>query len=401
MKVRMNTNDADSKDDAIQRAEDVRPRRASAASTPMREAIQQRAAPTSPSAPDFEREAEDEGIPFQRAAAARLSLEAPQVNRSLIDWTIRERRGFMFGAAVWTLVGMALVTLAAMNANVHLALASVAPMTIALMLVLLRRRPFTCHVDEDQLIFERPKLTLPLAAVEQLIAGVARKEAFVICHAGGFVAVPTNLSIPWQAFRAFLRDNLQPQIVRPRLLARLQKYYDRNAAMFGNRQVHAFWARDEQTLTKSDGRTVLAITLGLLAAAAIWIAVGFNGRAYEGWRIAGGVLGIGSLILAGLHKAHSRQGMPDKKESRNVGLVVGPAGLALVQGELVGELRWEEVRKIANRGKSASFTLDSRGTQPCIRLDVAGASIMVFDLYHRPLFHIHELIESLWHDAKR
>src|SRR5262245_50115202 len=280
--------------EAIQRAEDVRPRLAAAAPPPLHEAIQQPAANRSPAPSRRESVRLDEAAPVRPVAEQPSLSKSQRILGTLIGQTIRERRGFMFGAALWTLLGMALVTMGAVTANIHVALASVGPMAVALMLVLLRRRPFVCRVKEEGLVFERPSLTLPLSAIEEVVAGVTRKEAFLICHADGFVSVPVKLNIPWQAFREFLKDNLQPQLFTPRLPARLQKYFDRNVALFGARQMHVFWARDHLKPSQTPGRTGLAFCIGLVAASALWITVGASqGRAFEGWLGAG--IGVGVL----------------------------------------------------------------------------------------------------------
>ncbi|GEM_PF-3319522 len=386
--------------DAIQRAEDVRPR-PQVAPPPLREAIQPPIA-AKPKAPvRGERDAADEAIHVGKVASQEI-LAPRRVNRDLIGQTLRERRGFMFGAAIWTLLGMVLVCIAAIIANVHVALAAVGPVAVALMLVLLRRRPFVCHVELDGLVFDRLKLTLPLVAIEEVIAGGAKKEAFLICHADGFISVPSALSIPWQAFREYLKDNLQPQLFTPRLPARLQKYFDRNVALFGVGAMHVFWARDHLRPARPPGRTGLAVCMGLVVASVLWYTVGINqGRDFRPWLGAGAGVGILSFLIGLLFYLRAFPRTPRLKNWQRSALVLGPGGMALEQGELVGELRWEEVRKIANRTRGASFTLDSGGTQPCVRLDVTGASIMVLDVYHRPLFFIHDLIESLYCEADR
>lgn len=395
--------DQPSEREAIQRAEDVPLRVPATGSPPFDEAIQQPVAARPQIPPRRAITDEDEVPRTRRVARPEPEAAVRRVNRDLVGQTIRERRGFMFGAALWTLLGMALVAIAAVTANVHVALAAVAPIAVALMLVLLRRRPFVCRIDKEALVFDRLKLTLPVAAIEELIAGGSKKEAFLICHADGFISVPVDLNMPWQAFREYLRDNLQPQLFTPRLPARLQKYFDRNVALFGAREMHVFWARDR--LKRPPSRAGLAICAGLFISGLVWFVIGVNlvdqRRGFEVWLGAGLAVMFSSLILAPLLLVLVRQRAPRLKNWQRSALVIGPAGLALEQGELVGELRWEEVRKIANRSRGASFTFDSRGTQPCVRLDVAGASIMVFDLYHRPLFYIHDLIESFWHESAR
>lgn len=383
--------------DAIQRAEDVRRRRPAA--PPLHEAIEPPAA-AKPAPRQRDRGAQDAMPQIGQVHPRQPTAEPLAMGRDFVGQTVRERRGFMFGVAIWTLLAMVLVTIAAVTANVHVALAAVGPVAVALMLVLLRRRAFVCHVGADGLMFDRPRLNLPFAAMEEVIAGGGKKESFIICHSEGFISVPAALNVPWQAFRAFLQANLQPQLFTARLPARLQKYFDRNVALFGAREMHVFWARDHLKPSIPRSRSGLAVCLGLLAASALWLSVGISqGRGYEGWLGAGSAFGIFSCLIGLLFFMNSHQKIPRLKNWQKSGLVIGPGGLALEQGELIGELRWEEVIKIVNQTAGVSFTFDSRMTQPCVRLDVAGASIMVYDLYHRPLFCIHEIIESSWHRA--
>jgi hypothetical protein len=76
-------------------------------------------------------------------------------------------------------------------------------------------------------------------------------------------------------------------------------------------------------------------------------------------------------------------------------LVICPGGFALVQGPLKGEMRWEELKKIQVREKSSFASGTEHG--PGMVLTVAGASILIADIYHRPIGYIHELIEDYRH----
>jgi hypothetical protein len=64
-------------------------------------------------------------------------------------------------------------------------------------------------------------------------------------------------------------------------------------------------------------------------------------------------------------------------------------GLALAQGDLVGELRWAELRSVKLRNSSAP-------RHRRIELSVEGAQIHIRDIYDGPLAEIHQQIDDYW-----
>jgi hypothetical protein len=77
-------------------------------------------------------------------------------------------------------------------------------------------------------------------------------------------------------------------------------------------------------------------------------------------------------------------------------LVVGPEGLALVQGHLKGELRWDELRDVQMWSKPRGFQLSQADSYPGIALSVEGARIVIADIYDRPLYFIRDCIKRYW-----
>ncbi len=77
------------------------------------------------------------------------------------------------------------------------------------------------------------------------------------------------------------------------------------------------------------------------------------------------------------------------KNWREASLVIGPAGLALSQGDLTGELRWKELRDVKFKDKAATG-------QRRIELRVEGAQINIMDLYDSPMNEIHRQITQYW-----
>jgi hypothetical protein len=84
------------------------------------------------------------------------------------------------------------------------------------------------------------------------------------------------------------------------------------------------------------------------------------------------------------------------EQEQQGGLVVAPGGLALVQGELRGELRWDEVRKVqfvpalgkAKRGEGFASAI--------LLVDIPGSRLFLRDVHDQPLTRIHEHIGRHW-----
>jgi hypothetical protein len=69
--------------------------------------------------------------------------------------------------------------------------------------------------------------------------------------------------------------------------------------------------------------------------------------------------------------------------------VIGPQGIALSQGELQGQLRWAELKRI--RIRKGAFL-----SAPVLELRVEGARIDIPDIYSTPLTLIHREIDAFW-----
>jgi hypothetical protein len=72
-------------------------------------------------------------------------------------------------------------------------------------------------------------------------------------------------------------------------------------------------------------------------------------------------------------------------------------GLALIQGDLRGELRWDELRDIRFRpGGGSISSVSGEGNLRGIHLIVEGATIVIVDLYDRPLSLIYQQLRGYW-----
>jgi hypothetical protein len=144
---------------------------------------------------------------------------------------------------------------------------------------------------------------------------------------------------------------------------------------------------------------------------AFFLAVSLAGVAWLGWGVAtlkadSWFLPVGSLcflfggLLALLLWAVSRQtnAALGVKRWRRSGLVLGPDGLALVQGDLRGNLRWDEVLNVTLKGRPTGFGVGYERTGRGIHLKVEGAAIVIADVYNRPLHAIYQRILKCWEE---
>jgi len=84
------------------------------------------------------------------------------------------------------------------------------------------------------------------------------------------------------------------------------------------------------------------------------------------------------------------------KNWRKSSLVISPMGLALVQGDIKGEMRWDELRDVQYKSRPGSFSMDVNTAMPGVLLKFEGASITIADIYDQPLRIIYERIRRYW-----
>jgi hypothetical protein len=83
------------------------------------------------------------------------------------------------------------------------------------------------------------------------------------------------------------------------------------------------------------------------------------------------------------------------KKIAEASLIITPAGLALSQGDSKGRLRWDEIATIDPPG--AARRIGQNVMTNGIRINVAGATIVIADVYDSPIQVIHDRITSYWH----
>jgi hypothetical protein len=190
----------------------------------------------------------------------------------------------------------------------------------------------------------------------------------------------------------FLKDYLTPCGARD-VNPALADYLQQQISTFGADKVWSYRARAHLGSRSS----TMAVCGGVIAVTGLaWILTTVLGRTFDAWAIAGsGALLLGLVLLAGA-VANPRARAPAVKKWRESGLVIGPAGMALIQGELKGELKWAEVKDVRYQPKPRKFRLTTDPPLLGIVLVLEGAKIAIVNIYDRPLRVIHERILQYW-----
>jgi hypothetical protein len=323
----------------------------------------------------------------------------------MIGQTIELRRTFPLGAVLWSLAGLALDVLALASGNVHWAIASLLPWVLACLLLWRRERPFRAAFTETAVEVDDPPSSLPYAEMQGLLAGRRRSPnpfkagprsyPIQIIHDAGVVRVPARLNVPSDQVYTFLYNRFSShgsRDVHP-ALADYLRYKERQ---FGADRVWSYRARRYRGIPAQFPR-LAAFCLAVVLAGLTWGVIGTL-RSEPGWGV-GGFLGAFVFgLLAGLLALQSRPlAVPGKLCQAS--LVISPDGIALAQADMQGQLKWDEVRDVQYKPRVPyGFQISDRGQHQGagIVIKVAGALIVILDVYDRPLPLIHQLIRYYW-----
>ncbi len=299
----------------------------------------------------------------------------------MVGQTIEERRSRPLGSVLALVVVVLFVVLAVAAATIHWAVAAVLPAMLAL-LWWPARTPFRAKLTDTALEVVDPPQSIPYENIEGLQANRPanphkagrRYYPIRVVHAEGSLVIPARLNVPSDEVYSFLFHRLSSsgsREVDPALVDYLrlrQRRHGRERVYSYARRIHAggwllnrFWIR---TCLASMFTGLVWIVAGIAMDQPAWIGVGFV------FAIVNGLFALALWLQA--------RGRGGKKKRSS--LVICPDGLALRQGEMVGELRWDEIRKIVP---------SSNG----LVLKLAGAEIRLADVYDRPLAVIHQLLQ--------
>lgn len=324
----------------------------------------------------------------------------------MIGQHVEAARRFPWLALLCLALGLALLGSWASWHTEGLAVGAILPITVGLMLLAFGRgRPFAARFGEEgiELIDARyhnhASTLIPYADLRGVRAGLvptnpaefARTScALGVEHEGGFFWIPARLNVSSAEVFRFLAGRVArsgSRDIHPSLLPYLRRVEEQ----FGPDQVACYRAAPSSP-RRPPRRSPRVVFLGLLLTGVIWMVLGVREQVDKDWAPVGMLCatfgGMGLLVLTAATVSGTRA-VPGWKQAS---VVICPEGMAMVQGPVEGELRWPELLDIKFGGKPKVFRLSQSSTLAGIHLRVAGATIVVADIYERPLYVLHEQI---------
>jgi len=314
----------------------------------------------------------------------------------MIGETITAPPAGRWPAAACAGAGAALFVASAVSGNRHWLFLGLLPLALGLALTFLRRRAFVAHFTADSLEVEAPSprsvpydnlqgLWAPQRPLDPDRPGPASYPIGVI-DADGVVEIPAGLDVPSDQVFRFLSSRIPPTGSRD-IHPALADFRCHQELRYG-KHVSAYRARSHLGTRLGAGRrSLVALVFGLTGV--LWMALSGFREPFIPWGVFGVILAIFGFAFA-LIFLLADDAPCGVRHWRKAGLVVSPGGLALVQGDLKGELRWDELREVELKTDTAWFG-NERG--PRMVLVVPGARIVVPDIYDRPLGMIHAQID--------
>ena len=315
---------------------------------------------------------------------------------------------FPWMALLWAALAILLLTAGVLQGNPHLCLAAAPFVALSLGLILFRPPHIAGRLDEAALVLTNPQITIPYSAIESITLagkpqdaeGKLKSGPIGLFHCAGALAIPPQLNRPVEDVYRDLLAKTETSGSRE-VPVRLQEFYAKEVEAFGEGRVWSFRAR-RQLFDAPANRRRKACFAFLLIAGIVWVVASVMlhqpGRDdYIGWGIGGGWLIVVGLLGAVVSSSQNRRLAKQLPRWQDSGIVIAPSGIGMVQGDVQGQLRWDELREVRMGRPPRSFGLEvSAGLTGGLELIVAGASVRVCDIYDRPLPVIAKFIRQCW-----
>lgn len=307
-----------------------------------------------------------------------------------------------FPRIIFVLLVLALLVLGRsfMTGNLALAFGALPFLLPIPLLLLTRPRPIKLELLSQGVVIEHPFQEIPWSDLTCVRRQFRHQNPRKTCasafnlelhHQHGAILIPSpsqpETETLFQGFFATLSPSGSRQVA-PELQPNLEKWL----TTFGEDKVFSFCARQKLFLSTFTWNAMLF--LGMLAGIILmWVIIAMLSDArHQGDLLVGVISLTATLLLVGLLilllglSGQNAGGHRQVKAWKKAGLVISPAGLAMSQGNTVGEMRWSEVLDIVFQKKNTDG----------IMIKVAGAQFQIYDLYDRPLYLIYQHLMRYW-----
>ena len=358
--------------------------------------------------PPVEPEAIHAGAPRARPAAEAITNrpsrpgppplpEAPPAvsvvrSTTFFDKELSERSSRPIWGGLVLVLGLGLLAVCWHFRSTHAA-GVLGPPCLLLAVFLLRDLvlPRRCRFTEEGIATTRPRRLVKYTDICEVFAlnrGAGAHFPIHLLLANDSVRLPARLGVSSAELVEFLRSQPLGQRSLSDVPPLFDNFLKQQLLLAAPGQIYVFRGNKQRVTPRT--RRYRSAAWWLVGLAACWFAL----TPLDGVTPLFPSLGVGAgmfalIFLVGgftpLRHAHARI-----KSWQDVALIVTPIAMALQQGDLRGELRWQELLSVSNRGwrNAAPKNLTS------LILKVRGASIQLFDIYQWPLDCAAELIAT-------
>ena len=324
----------------------------------------------------------------------------------MIGRRIQSRRGISWGGVFFALIGLAMIAASVAEKKVDFAIGAAMPIAIAFALFLTIDPEFSAIFTEEGLEYEtrNGSLTLPYDRIEGVWTPKRKIDpkhdgpnsyTIVVTHPMGSLRIPKRTDV--------LSDDIYRHLLQSTPVGGsdevhhdLSDYLRDQMEEFGPERVWSYRASPNKGV--NDYRRLRAVMAAVFAIGIAWcIYGGVSGEDRHGWIGAGAFVMVMSAIFF-LATFVSRDGAVGTKFKgwKESSLVISPLGLALVQGDIRGEMTWHELRDVKLQDVGGVRLYEHRTAGRSIVLKIDGANIRIPDIYDRPLFAIYQCIRLYW-----
>ena len=307
----------------------------------------------------------------------------------MIGQTIEARPRPNWASRVLIALALVLVVASALGGGVHCALAAVLPAILALAFWGVALPRVALYLEEDALVLMHNNRRVPYAEIVRVWVGdESLKSAasaaggngpFYVLASQYRLVLPEVLDVDRLRFCQFLLDRIPvPASASPP--PELAEYASAQLAKFGAEKVIVTRQRSNPGTPKRPKRLTLT-GIALIVSGVVWIVIcaGTDLLPVRQERDIFGGIGILSVLIGIVVAVLGNIPSPQRRRFRNVRnacLVMGPAGIAVSQGDVRGAMSWEEV--VAVESNANSFIA---GRAPGVTLRVAGGKVTLPDIY--------------------
>lgn len=316
---------------------------------------------------------------------------------------VESRSKFPLGATLLALAGIGVACLTFVNGRIGFAVGSIPFLTTAFCFWWARPRAFVAEFSEEAIVLKSSDQVIPYESITYLDFAarcdktgeyISKPAELLVTHDAGEFSIPANIDHPSVDVYEFLFERFIPRDDFP-LDPILEDFVNEQEDLFGPEKVYCFCARKNAAKKKAGRRFFTKLAAGLASGALAWVAAGAL-LMQEDWYGGALTLGVLAILFFLIGVARRRTPAAGIKNWDLAGVVVSPIGVAMIQGQLKGKMKWDEIKAVSLGMAAKNFEYSSTRSTPGVVLKFDGGALTIVDIYNQPLPYLFSVIQDFW-----